>query len=108
MLPLNCMINIQNKIKNVLKPYASNEICTHVITDKQWPQENILCLLSNAVKYSSGGEVAISMTLRSRNDYGGAEKVPAKVLDEGDFIKDVSLKTLQDNLQFEAAAMPRR
>jgi len=33
----------------------SPEICTHVISDRQWLQENLLCLMSNAVKYSSKG-----------------------------------------------------
>ena len=37
-------------------------ICSHVVTDKQWFQENMICLLSNAVKYSSEGEVIISIT----------------------------------------------
>ncbi len=34
------------------------EICTHVISDRQWLQENLLCLMSNAVKYSSKGKIS--------------------------------------------------
>ena len=34
-----------------------------MITDKQWMQENVLCLLSNAVKYSSSGEVTLSVSV---------------------------------------------
>jgi CheY-like chemotaxis protein len=41
----------------------SPTIATSIITDKQWLQENILCLLSNAVKYSVGGVVTISASL---------------------------------------------
>ena len=43
-------------------------ISSHIITDKQWFQENIICLLSNAVKYSSEGTVTISMTLVKLSD----------------------------------------
>jgi CheY-like chemotaxis protein len=57
-MPLQCMKEIQQRIKICLKP-LSKEICSHVITDKQWLQENVLCLLSNAVKYSNDGEVMI-------------------------------------------------
>ena len=51
------MTNIQQRIKIILPPYTEQSICSHIITDKRWLQENILCLLSNAVKYSAGGEV---------------------------------------------------
>lgn len=56
-LPLRCMSNIQERIEIELLPYGN--ICSHIITDKQWLQENILCLLSNAVKYSSRGKVMV-------------------------------------------------
>ncbi|RYY77507.1 HAMP domain-containing histidine kinase, partial [archaeon] len=59
-LPLNCMKDIQNRISIQLLPLPSS-ICSHVITDKQWLQENVLCLLSNAVKYSSEGEVLVKV-----------------------------------------------
>ncbi len=62
-LPLDCMKNIQERVHITLKSIDMAEICSHVITDKQWLQENILCLLSNAVKYSTGGEVTISVYL---------------------------------------------
>jgi signal transduction histidine kinase len=61
-MPLQCMKNIQNRIKIELLP-LSPEICSHIITDKQWLQENLLCLLSNAVKYSSEGTVSISVSI---------------------------------------------
>ena len=61
-LPLQCMQNIQNRIEIKLNPIPS-EICTHIITDKQWFQENVLCLLSNSVKYSSAGSIIITVLL---------------------------------------------
>ncbi len=63
-MPLECMKNIQEKIDIVLNPIPSN-VCSHIITDCQWLQENLLCLLSNAVKYSSSGTVDISIYLTS-------------------------------------------
>eukprot|EP00981_Chlorochromonas_danica_P000884 scaffold212_cov174-Ochromonas_danica.AAC.10 len=62
LLPLNCMKDIQQRVSIVLEPIPP-EICSHVITDKQWLQENVLCLLSNAVKYSSGGEVKVELKI---------------------------------------------
>lgn len=65
-LPLTCMCNIQGKmtIKLDLKAVNNGEdLCSHIITDKQWLQENILCLLSNAVKHSVGSEVVVRIFL---------------------------------------------
>ncbi len=64
-MPINCMKNIQSKVFIRLVDVA-NAICSHVITDKQWLQENILCLLSNAVKYSSEGEVTITISTETK------------------------------------------
>jgi signal transduction histidine kinase len=63
-LPLRCMKDMQHdgKIEIILTPIAKN-ITENIITDKQWLQENILCLLSNAVKFSTGGVVVISAAL---------------------------------------------
>jgi CheY-like chemotaxis protein len=66
-LPLHCMQNVQSRIDIVLKS-MSPEICPFIITDKQWLQENLLCLLSNAVKYSEDGRVTISVFLEEEND----------------------------------------
>ncbi len=66
-LPLNCMKNIQDRIQIQLEPINTTEICSHIITDKQWLQENVLCLLSNAVKYSTDGQVNIRISLGPTN-----------------------------------------
>ena len=64
-LPLNCMKNLQNdKVVIELLP-TSSEIASFVITDPQWFQENVLCLLSNAVKYSAEGVIMLSVSLVS-------------------------------------------
>ncbi len=78
-LPLDCMKNIQERIHIALKPLEMPEICSHIITDKQWLQENILCLLSNAVKYSTGGEVTIAvyLTKMEKADLTTSTNVPS-------------------------------
>ena len=37
-------------------------MCVNIITDKHWFKENILCLLSNALKYSNGGIVTVTVS----------------------------------------------
>lgn len=90
-LPLNCMINIQQKVQIVCEQFgqfASSDICTHIITDKQWLQENLLCLLSNAVKYSNAGEVKIRI---SKMQQSALKKTPGKIMDEP-IIQELPLK----------------
>ncbi len=64
--------NSINAVKASIKPIITgnigttgNKICSHIVTDKQWLQENILCLLSNAVKYSVEGNVHVTVSLQS-------------------------------------------
>ncbi len=61
-LPMACMKNMQQKIEIILNPLPAN-LCRCAITDKQWLQENVLCLLSNAVKYSAEGTVTIGVSI---------------------------------------------
>lgn len=65
LLPLNCMKDIQQRVAIHLFPIP-DEVCSHIITDRQWLQENLLCLLSNAVKYSHEGIVTIKIELHYR------------------------------------------
>jgi CheY-like chemotaxis protein len=82
-LPISCMTNIQNKIPiSINTSSLSSSLCTMIQTDKQWLQENLLCLLSNAVKHSSmeeNGKVQLSISLIGS---GRLKKKPSKVLDE--------------------------
>jgi signal transduction histidine kinase len=62
-LPLHVMNAMQgDKARIELLPVPM-EICSHIITDKQWLQENLMCLLSNAVKYSHKGVISVSLSL---------------------------------------------
>lgn len=61
-LPIKVMRDFKSHLAINLLPIAS-DICSHVISDRQWLQENLLCLMSNAVKYSSKGIVEICVTM---------------------------------------------
>jgi hypothetical protein len=41
-------------------------VAASIITDRHWLAENVLCLLSNAVKYSDGGSIRVSIALLSQ------------------------------------------
>jgi signal transduction histidine kinase len=61
-VPVNVIKHLQSAIKIVVNPYPAG-MCLNVISDKHWFTENILCLLSNAVKYSDGGTVDVIVEL---------------------------------------------
>jgi CheY-like chemotaxis protein len=46
-----------------------------ILTDKTWFQENILCLVSNAVKYSGDGEITVTLKLVSIDGEGSSKKI---------------------------------
>ena len=66
-LPIQCMQSIQTRI-HIEDINISDNICSHIITDKQWLEENMICLLSNAVKYSSEGSIKISLSPINESD----------------------------------------
>lgn len=61
-LPINCMRDMQSRI-TVQVADLPKDVCRHVITDKQWFQENILCLASNAIKFTTSSPITIRMFL---------------------------------------------
>ena len=83
----------------------SESICSHIITDKQWLIENLLCLLSNASKYSSKGIVDISVThvtqVNTANPHdhnskptGSSAYLRFEVQDTGVGLSDEAMQTL--------------
>ena len=52
--------HLKSSLKIVVNPLPIS-ICQFIITDKHWFAENLLCLLSNAVKYSDSGVVTITV-----------------------------------------------
>ncbi len=61
-MPVKCMKNIQDRV-NLITSEIPEHICPSIIADKQWLQENLLCLLSNAIKYTSQGAVTLTVSL---------------------------------------------
>jgi CheY-like chemotaxis protein len=51
---ISCVKELQRRVtvELIVDPSVTNE---HIITDRQWLQDNLLCLVSNAVKYSGEG-----------------------------------------------------
>jgi signal transduction histidine kinase len=57
-MPIRCVSNLQTAGYIVVTPLPE-AMCPFLISDKHWLCENVLCLLSNAVKYSDGGRVDV-------------------------------------------------
>jgi CheY-like chemotaxis protein len=62
---MGTMIAADGRIKILLNPLP--EGIENIISDRHWVEENLLCLLSNAVKYSNRGTISISVTLKNKN-----------------------------------------
>jgi CheY-like chemotaxis protein/signal transduction histidine kinase len=65
--PIECMRNMQSRVAVVLEDWpaefaAESSPFQRLATDKQWLEENMLCLLSNAVKYTSEGRVTVRVS----------------------------------------------
>jgi signal transduction histidine kinase len=71
-MSVTCINHLQTARTIVVHPYPA-EMCMHVISDKHWLSENILCLLSNALKYSDGGDVDVRIKI---TDLTGLKKEP--------------------------------
>lgn len=60
--PIQCMRALQSRIQVEFLQLPS-KLSSRIVTDKQWLLENVLCLLSNGVKYSTKSNVTIKLTL---------------------------------------------
>jgi signal transduction histidine kinase len=59
----------------VVEPF-SPEICQCIITDEQWLMENLLCLISNAQKFTARGSIVVRYSLCA--DSGGHHRSDSK------------------------------
>lgn len=66
-LPICCIQDVQAQVEIELLDLPRS-LCHFIITDKQWLQENLLCLLSNAVKYSHKGKVQVRISLETYSE----------------------------------------
>jgi signal transduction histidine kinase/CheY-like chemotaxis protein len=81
---LNIMTSIQNRVTLKLKSSPTAMLDTFILTDKVWFQENLLCLLSNAVKYSPGDScVSVCISLTGAAAVTDREQLLVEVMDEG-------------------------
>jgi CheY-like chemotaxis protein len=58
--PISCVQDLQSRI-NIELEGIEKGISEYIITDRQWLQDNILCLVYNAVKFSLDGDHAVSI-----------------------------------------------
>lgn len=62
---VGCMnMNLDEHVPIVISPIPES-IKSYVYTDKQWLMENLLCLLSNAKKFTTEGEITVRCSLQS-------------------------------------------
>ena len=61
-ISVTCMRHIQSTRIITVHPIDSS-ICSNLISDKHWLSENVLCLLSNALKYSNDGAIDLRIRL---------------------------------------------
>mmetsp|Transcript_26928 Transcript_26928/g.25788 ORF Transcript_26928/g.25788 Transcript_26928/m.25788 type:complete len:815 (-) Transcript_26928:30-2474(-) len=84
--PASIITSLQGNVSLSLSPLPVN-ICQNIITDKGWLTENLMCLISNAIKYSCGGSVVVCCYLREAaklsNDTVAASIKATSVDDKG-------------------------
>ena len=61
-ISVTCIHHVQSTRIITVHPIDSS-ICSNLISDKHWLSENVLCLLSNALKYSDDGAVDLRISL---------------------------------------------
>ena len=59
---VDCVNRSQSRVPIILHDIPSS-ICPYVMSDKQWLMENILCLTSNAVKFTMEGSIDVQCRL---------------------------------------------
>ena len=61
-MSVTCINHLQTSRTIVVHP-SDPRICSHLISDRHWLSENVLCLLSNAIKYSDCGAIDVRAEL---------------------------------------------
>jgi signal transduction histidine kinase len=59
-ISVTCIKHIESDRLIIVHPLDDN-ICSYLVSDEHWVMENLLCLLSNAMKYSNNGHVDVHM-----------------------------------------------
>ena len=61
-MSVTCINHLQTSREIIVHP-CDIRMCSHLISDKHWICENVLCLLSNAIKYSDDGAIDVRIEL---------------------------------------------
>ena len=61
-MSVTCINHLQTSRTIIVHP-SDPRICSHLISDRHWLSENVLCLLSNAIKYSDDGVIDVRAEL---------------------------------------------
>jgi signal transduction histidine kinase/CheY-like chemotaxis protein len=61
-MSVTCINHLQTSREIIVHP-CDIRMCSHLISDKHWICENVLCLLSNAIKYSDDGVIDVRIEL---------------------------------------------
>jgi signal transduction histidine kinase len=78
---VSCVATQDEKVPILRLPIPPT-ICNQIYTDKQWMMENMLCLLSNAKKFTTEGEITIRCSLRSLISRNTVVQKPKLFLDD--------------------------
>jgi signal transduction histidine kinase/CheY-like chemotaxis protein len=99
-------INQLQTVRPIIAHPLELGICSHIITDKHWLSENVLCLLSNAIKFGGSGVVdvrvqVINSTIRKSASYG----VFTSLFSVNGKVTDLSLSGKSDKDLFNAVPL---
>ena len=85
-----CVMNLQNRVpvEVTILPFLS-QVC--IAADESWLMDNILCLLSNAVKFTKSGSVHIGMQLFCKFQKSHTEFLKITVTDGGETLSKAEL-----------------
>jgi signal transduction histidine kinase len=75
---VTCIKNIQSDRLIVVHPF-DKIMCAHLVSDKHWLTENMLCLLSNAIKYGDKGHVDVHIEVINAPTHGNILSLSGRV-----------------------------
>jgi signal transduction histidine kinase len=101
---VGCMMTSDANVPIVIAPIPKT-IHNQVYTDKQWLMENMLCLLSNAQKFTTEGEITITCSLQSSFKDTVVQEIKLLVPDAqcDDMNEDIEMGKLDSQTNIETA-----
>jgi signal transduction histidine kinase len=100
---VTCIKNIQSHRLIMVHPF-DQRICTHLVSDKHWLTENMLCLLSNAIKYGDKGHVDVHIEVI---DVPNSVNVLSLKGGEIRAVKDIN-STTNDDIETDSCVSPQK